>query len=207
MAFAVFDIETRVDKRLLNQVFFAGEQLSDEEAYRQFREQLTRAAGAGSSRLRCMFRFRSQSAAWATTTFCARSRVSLSTTIPRNSWCAISGPAPSSFQGCLVSFNGAASICRCWSWTRCASDLGAGVFRRTGRALAILPRRAISTLCDFLDQFRRFQAARRDGSAAQDDRNAGQDRARRLANGRFQSAGVISRRGGSTKSIATAATT
>jgi predicted PolB exonuclease-like 3'-5' exonuclease len=47
MAFAVFDIETRVDKRLLNQVFFAAEQLSDEEAYQQFREQLTRGSGRG----------------------------------------------------------------------------------------------------------------------------------------------------------------
>lgn len=41
MAFAVFDIETRIDKRLLNQVFSAGEQLTDEEAYQQYREQLS----------------------------------------------------------------------------------------------------------------------------------------------------------------------
>ena len=40
MTFAVFDIETRVDKRLLNQVFFDGEELADEEAYRRFRETL-----------------------------------------------------------------------------------------------------------------------------------------------------------------------
>jgi predicted PolB exonuclease-like 3'-5' exonuclease len=38
MAFAVFDIETRVDKRLLNQVFFDGDGLTDEGAYRRFRE-------------------------------------------------------------------------------------------------------------------------------------------------------------------------
>jgi predicted PolB exonuclease-like 3'-5' exonuclease len=42
MSFAVFDIETRIDKNLLNRVFFAGEQLSDAEAYDQFREQLTK---------------------------------------------------------------------------------------------------------------------------------------------------------------------
>jgi len=40
MAFAIFDIETRVDKHLLNQVFFAHDGLDDEEAYRRFRDQL-----------------------------------------------------------------------------------------------------------------------------------------------------------------------
>ncbi len=38
--FAVFDIETRVDKRLLNQALCAGEGLSDEDAFQQFRERL-----------------------------------------------------------------------------------------------------------------------------------------------------------------------
>jgi predicted PolB exonuclease-like 3'-5' exonuclease len=38
--FAIFDIETRVDKRLLNQALCAGEGLSDEEAFQSFREQL-----------------------------------------------------------------------------------------------------------------------------------------------------------------------
>ena len=38
MAFAVFDIETRIDKRLLNQVFFPRDNLSDEEAYERFRQ-------------------------------------------------------------------------------------------------------------------------------------------------------------------------
>ena len=38
MAFAVFDIETRIDKRLLNQVFFAGEGIGDQEAYERFRQ-------------------------------------------------------------------------------------------------------------------------------------------------------------------------
>jgi len=37
MTFAVFDIETRIDKRLLNQVFFAGEEIGDQEAYDRFR--------------------------------------------------------------------------------------------------------------------------------------------------------------------------
>jgi 3'-5' exonuclease len=41
MAFAVFDIETRIDKHLLREVFFAGEALSDEEAYERMREQLS----------------------------------------------------------------------------------------------------------------------------------------------------------------------
>ncbi len=39
MAFAIFDIETRVDKRLLNHAFFNGQGLSDEEAYRRLREE------------------------------------------------------------------------------------------------------------------------------------------------------------------------
>jgi 3'-5' exonuclease len=39
MEFAVFDIETRIDKQLLNQVFFARHSLSDDEAYRRFREE------------------------------------------------------------------------------------------------------------------------------------------------------------------------
>jgi predicted PolB exonuclease-like 3'-5' exonuclease len=38
MAFVVFDIETRIDKQLLNQVFFPGEGIGDEEAYERFRQ-------------------------------------------------------------------------------------------------------------------------------------------------------------------------
>jgi 3'-5' exonuclease len=45
MAFAVFDIETRIDKRLLNQVYFPGESLSDEDAYARFREDLIKRRG------------------------------------------------------------------------------------------------------------------------------------------------------------------
>ena len=45
--FAVFDIETRVDKRLLNQALCAGEGLSDEDAFQKFREGL-RARRGGS---------------------------------------------------------------------------------------------------------------------------------------------------------------
>jgi predicted PolB exonuclease-like 3'-5' exonuclease len=45
MPFAVFDIETRVDKRLLNQVFFSGEGLADEDAYLRFRESLRERGG------------------------------------------------------------------------------------------------------------------------------------------------------------------
>ncbi|MGH8013912.1 MAG: ribonuclease H-like domain-containing protein [Candidatus Binataceae bacterium] len=37
MAFAIFDIETRIDKRLLNQTYFE-EQLDDEVAYQRWRE-------------------------------------------------------------------------------------------------------------------------------------------------------------------------
>ncbi|HKV54162.1 MAG TPA: ribonuclease H-like domain-containing protein [Candidatus Binataceae bacterium] len=40
MAFVVFDIETRVNKELLNQVFFADAGIDDEEAYQRFREDL-----------------------------------------------------------------------------------------------------------------------------------------------------------------------
>src|SRR5208282_541653 len=47
MPFTVFDIETRIDKRLLNQVFFSDESLSDDEACERFREQLTRGGGRG----------------------------------------------------------------------------------------------------------------------------------------------------------------
>ncbi|HXD90058.1 MAG TPA: 3'-5' exonuclease [Candidatus Binataceae bacterium] len=38
MPFAVFDIETRIDKRLLNQVFFAHEAISDDEAFTRFKQ-------------------------------------------------------------------------------------------------------------------------------------------------------------------------
>jgi 3'-5' exonuclease len=40
MEFAIFDIETRVDKRLLNRVFFAHESISEDEAYLRFSEDL-----------------------------------------------------------------------------------------------------------------------------------------------------------------------
>ncbi len=42
MAFAVFDVETRVDKHLLNQVYFEGQGLSDSEAFDRYREDLRR---------------------------------------------------------------------------------------------------------------------------------------------------------------------
>jgi predicted PolB exonuclease-like 3'-5' exonuclease len=45
MEFAIVDIETRVDKQLLNRVFFAREELSDEEAYLRFREELRNRGG------------------------------------------------------------------------------------------------------------------------------------------------------------------
>ena len=44
--FAVFDIETRVDKRLLNQAMCAGEGLSDEDAFQRFREELRARRGS-----------------------------------------------------------------------------------------------------------------------------------------------------------------
>src|SRR5579859_2325222 len=40
MAFAIFDIETRVDKRLLNQALCAGQGLTDQQAYEKFRDDL-----------------------------------------------------------------------------------------------------------------------------------------------------------------------
>jgi predicted PolB exonuclease-like 3'-5' exonuclease len=39
MAFAIFDIETRVDKSLLNRAFYPNDVIDDEEAYRRFREE------------------------------------------------------------------------------------------------------------------------------------------------------------------------
>jgi predicted PolB exonuclease-like 3'-5' exonuclease len=45
MEFAIFDIETRVDKPLLNRVFFAHDTISDEEAYLRFREDLRNRGG------------------------------------------------------------------------------------------------------------------------------------------------------------------
>jgi 3'-5' exonuclease len=41
MEFAVFDIETRVDKQLLNRAFFPDHHLSDADAYVRFREELS----------------------------------------------------------------------------------------------------------------------------------------------------------------------
>jgi predicted PolB exonuclease-like 3'-5' exonuclease len=38
MTFAVFDIETRIDKRLINRVFSANDGLTDEAAYERFRQ-------------------------------------------------------------------------------------------------------------------------------------------------------------------------
>jgi predicted PolB exonuclease-like 3'-5' exonuclease len=42
MPFAIFDVETRVDKHLLNQVYFEGHGLSDSEAFERYREELRR---------------------------------------------------------------------------------------------------------------------------------------------------------------------
>ena len=44
--FAIFDIETRVDKRLLNEALCAGEGLTDEDAFQQFRENLRARRGS-----------------------------------------------------------------------------------------------------------------------------------------------------------------
>ncbi len=45
MEFAILDIETRIDKDLLNRVFFAGEGLSEQESYERFREELRERGG------------------------------------------------------------------------------------------------------------------------------------------------------------------
>jgi predicted PolB exonuclease-like 3'-5' exonuclease len=42
MPFAIFDVETRVDKHLLNQVYYEGHGLSDSEAFERYREELRR---------------------------------------------------------------------------------------------------------------------------------------------------------------------
>ena len=46
MPFAVFDVETRVDKRLLNQVYFEGQQLSDDEAFHRYSDDLRNRRGS-----------------------------------------------------------------------------------------------------------------------------------------------------------------
>ncbi|MGH7865047.1 MAG: 3'-5' exonuclease [Candidatus Binataceae bacterium] len=46
MAYAVFDVETRVDKALLNRVYHPGEGLSDHDAYQRHRAELKRRRGS-----------------------------------------------------------------------------------------------------------------------------------------------------------------
>jgi 3'-5' exonuclease len=45
MDFAIIDIETRIDKQLLNRVFFAHDNISDDDAYLRFREELRNRGG------------------------------------------------------------------------------------------------------------------------------------------------------------------
>lgn len=45
MRYLVFDIETRVDKQLVNEVFYRGERIDDEEAFRRMREGLRAESG------------------------------------------------------------------------------------------------------------------------------------------------------------------
>ncbi len=45
MSYAVFDIETRIDKRLVNESLFRGRGLSDEAAFQEFRDELLRDRG------------------------------------------------------------------------------------------------------------------------------------------------------------------
>jgi 3'-5' exonuclease len=46
LRYAIFDIETRVDKRLLNETQFRGQGLDDDGAYQRFREQLLQERGS-----------------------------------------------------------------------------------------------------------------------------------------------------------------
>src|SRR3984893_11201245 len=46
MPFAVFDVETRVDKHLLNQVYFEGQQLTDDEAFHRYSDDLRNRRGS-----------------------------------------------------------------------------------------------------------------------------------------------------------------
>jgi 3'-5' exonuclease len=46
MAFAIFDIETRIDKHLLNEIFCREQRLSDDEAFERFRGQLRERGGS-----------------------------------------------------------------------------------------------------------------------------------------------------------------
>jgi len=53
LTYLVFDIETRIDKSLVRQVFFRGEELDDEEAYRRMREELREQDGRDFFPLSC----------------------------------------------------------------------------------------------------------------------------------------------------------
>jgi 3'-5' exonuclease len=46
IVFSVFDVETRIDKRLLNQVFFDGLGLVDQEAFERYRDDLRKRRGS-----------------------------------------------------------------------------------------------------------------------------------------------------------------
>lgn len=46
MVFLAFDVETRIDKHLLNQVFFHGLGLDDQEAYERYRDDLRKRRGS-----------------------------------------------------------------------------------------------------------------------------------------------------------------
>jgi len=95
MPFAVFDIETRIDKRLLNQVFFAGEKLGDQEAYEKFGEQLTKGSGRGFFPTSLHVPI-SIAVGNVTDDYVLRSVESLAApTIRSPIWCAISGRGPS----------------------------------------------------------------------------------------------------------------
>ncbi len=44
--FAVFDVETRIDKHLLNQVYFEGQNLADNDAFERYRDDLKKRRGS-----------------------------------------------------------------------------------------------------------------------------------------------------------------
>lgn len=46
MAYAIVDIETRIDKQLVNEVNYAGQGLSDDEAYARHRQELLESSGS-----------------------------------------------------------------------------------------------------------------------------------------------------------------
>ena len=105
MEFAIFDIETRVDKELLKRVFFAHDDISDDEAYSRFGEGL-RNRGSDFFPLTLQVPI-SIAIAYVSEDYILRTIETLA--VPRDSEDELVGKfwaRVEEFRGCLVSFNG-----------------------------------------------------------------------------------------------------